>query len=199
MDDIAFLDATAQADLVRRKEVKPLELVDAAIDRIERLNPTLNAVVTPMYDEARKAASAPLPDGPFTGVPFLLKDLDAQYAGVHFSSGSAFLRDYVSDHDTEFVVRLKRAGVIVLGKTNTPEFGLPPTTEPRLFGPTHNPWETGHSPGGSSAAAQPQPWPPASSPWPTAATAAAPSASPPPAAASSASSPPGPATPSAPT
>lgn len=150
MDDLAFLDATAQADLVRRKEVKPIELVDAAIERIERLNPTLNAVVTPMFDEARKAASGPLPDGPFTGVPFLLKDLDAQYAGVRFTSGSAFLRDYVSDHDSELVVRQKRAGLIVLGKANTPEFGLPPTTEPRLFGPTHNPWDTSRTPGGSS-------------------------------------------------
>ncbi len=75
MDDLAFQDATAQADLVRRKQVKPIELVDAAIDRIDRLNPQLNAVVTPMYDEARKAAAGPLPDGPFTGVPFLLKDL----------------------------------------------------------------------------------------------------------------------------
>ena len=150
MDDIAFLDATAQADLVRRKQVKPIELVDAAIDRIERLNPTLNAVVTPMYDEARKVASAPLPDGPFTGVPFLLKDIVAQYAGVRLTEGSSFLSDYVSDHDTELVTRYKRAGLIILGKTNTPEFGLLPTTEPRLFGPTHNPWDTNHTPGGSS-------------------------------------------------
>ncbi len=150
MDDIALLDGTAQADLVRRKQVKPIELVDAAIERIERLNPTLNAVVTPMYDEARKVASAPLPDGPFAGVPFLLKDLGPQYAGVRLTEGSALLRDYVSDHDTELVVRQKRAGLIVVGKTNTPEFGLMPTTEPRLFGPTHNPWDTGRTPGGSS-------------------------------------------------
>ena len=87
MNDIAHLDATAQADLVRRKQVKPIELVDAAIERIERLNPTLNAVITPMYDEARKAASGPLPDGPFTGVPFLLKDLVAEYAGVPMAEG----------------------------------------------------------------------------------------------------------------
>jgi len=150
MDDLAFLDATAQADLVRRKQVKSIELVEAAIDRIERLNPTLNAVITPMYDEARKAASGPLPDGPFTGVPFLLKDLTAQYAGVRLTAGSAFLRDHVSDHDTELVIRLKRAGLIVLGKTNTPEFGLLPTTEPRLFGPTRNPWDTTRTAGGSS-------------------------------------------------
>ena len=150
MNDVASLDATAQADLVRRKEVKPIELVDAAIDRIERLNPTLNAVVTPMYDIARKAASGALPDGPFAGVPFLLKDLLVEYAGVRMTEGSAFLRDYVSDHDTELVARYKRAGLIVVGKTNTPEFGILCTTEPHLFGPAHNPWDTGRTTGGSS-------------------------------------------------
>jgi amidase len=150
MNDIALLDATAQAELVRTQQVKPIELVDAAIERIERLNPTLNAVVTPMYDEARKVASGPLPDGPFTGVPFLLKDLVAEYAGVRMTEGSSFLSDYVSDHDTELVARYKRAGLIILGKTNAPEFGLLPTTEPRLFGPTYNPWDTSRTPGGSS-------------------------------------------------
>ena len=107
MDDLAFLDATAQADLVRRKEVKPIELVDAAIDRIERLNPTLNAIVTPMYDEARKVASSPLPDGPFTGVPFVLKDLLAAYGGVRLTSGSAFLRDYIATHDCGMLCLLR--------------------------------------------------------------------------------------------
>ncbi len=150
MNDIALLDATAQAELVRSQQEKPIELVDAAIERIERLNPTLTAVITPMYDEARKVASGPLPDGPFAGVPFLLKDLLAEYAGVRMTEGSAFLGDYVSDHDSELVVRLKRAGLIVLGKTNAPEFGLLPVTEPRLFGPTNNPWDTSRTPGGSS-------------------------------------------------
>ncbi len=150
MESLADLDATAQAELVRRKEVKPIELVDAAIERIERVNPQINAVVTPMYDLARAAASGPLPDGPFTGVPFLLKDLTATYAGVRMTSGSVFLRDYVAPADSELVVRYKRAGLIVLGKTNTPEFGLVPTTEPRLFGPTRNPWDTTRTPGGSS-------------------------------------------------
>ena len=150
MSELAYLDATAKADLVRRKEVKPIELVDAAIERIERLNPTLNAVVTPMYDLARKAALSPLPEGPFTGVPLLLKDLVAEYAGVRFTEGSSFLRDYVPGLDSELVRRYKRAGLIVVGKTNTPEFGIVPTTEPRLFGPTCNPWDTGRTPGGSS-------------------------------------------------
>ena len=147
---LAFLDATAQAELVRRKEVTPIELVDAAIERIERLNPTLNAVVTPMYEQARAAATSDLSNGPFTGVPYLLKDIFASYAGVRMTSGSTFLRDYVPDHDSELVARLKRAGLIILGKTNTPEFGLVPTTEPRLFGPSRNPWDTGRTTGGSS-------------------------------------------------
>jgi len=149
MNDIALLDATAQADLVRRKQVKPIELVEATIERIERINPQINAVVTPMYDEARKAATAP-PDGPFAGVPFLLKDLDAEYAGVRCTEGSAFLADYVSTEDTELVVRYKRAGLVVLGKTNTPEFGLVPTTESTLLGPCRNPWDTSRTVGGSS-------------------------------------------------
>ncbi len=150
MDDLASLDATAQAELIRRKEAKPIELVEAAIERIERVNPRLNAVITPMFDEARKSANGPLPDGPFKGVPFLLKDLMATYAGVRMAWGSAFMKDAVSDHDSELVVRHKKAGLIVLGKTNTPEFGILPTTEPHFFGPARNPWNTNHSTGGSS-------------------------------------------------
>ncbi len=149
-DELALLDATAQADLVRRKEVKPIELVDAAIERIERLNPLINAVVTPMYEQARAAATGELPEGPFAGVPFLLKDLLASYGGVRMTSGSAFLRDHVPDHDSELVARVKRAGLVTLGKTNTPEFGILPTTEPHLFGPTRNPWDTSRTAGGSS-------------------------------------------------
>jgi amidase len=150
MDDFASLDATAQAEMVRRKDVKPIELVDAAIERIERVNPQINAVITPMFDQARKAANGPLPDGPFRGVPFLLKDLVAMYAGVRMAWGSAFSKDFVPDHDSELVIRHKRAGLVILGKTNTPEFGLLPTTEPHAFGPTRNPWNTNHSSGGSS-------------------------------------------------
>jgi amidase len=150
LEELAFADATALADLVRRKEVTPLELVEAAIERIERLNPRLNAVITPMYEEARSAAAGELPDGPLRGVPFLLKDIVAFYQGVRFTFGSAFSRNFVPDHDSELVIRLKRAGLIVLGKTNTPEFGILPTTEPRLFGPSHNPWNTERTTGGSS-------------------------------------------------
>jgi amidase len=103
-----------------------------------------------MYEEARTVANGELPDGPFTGVPFLLKDIFASYAGVPLTFGSVFLRDYVPDHDSELVARQKRAGLITLGKTNLSEFGFIPTTEPRLFGPTRNPWDTGRMPGGSS-------------------------------------------------
>ena len=149
-EEFAFMDATAQAELVRRKEVKPIELVDAAIDRIERMNPTLNAVISPMYAQAREVAEDVSPEGPFCGVPFLLKDLVASYAGVRTASGSAFLRDFAPDHDSELVARLKRAGFVIVGKTNTPEFGILPTTEPMLFGPTRNPWDLRLSPGGSS-------------------------------------------------
>ena len=149
-EEFAFMDATAQAELVRKKEVKPVELVDAAIERIERLNPSLNAVITPMYQQARDAVRGQLPDGPFSGVPFLLKDLVASCAGIRLTCGSAFTRDYVSDHDSELVARLRRAGFVIVGKTNTPEFGILPTTEPMLSGATRNPWDLGRTTGGSS-------------------------------------------------
>jgi amidase len=156
LDEYAWLDATAQAELVRKKEVTPLELVEAAIARIENLNPKLNAVVTSMFDLAREAAQGDLPDGPFRGVPFLLKDLLAAYMGVKMSMGSKLLKDFVPPFDSELVARLKRAGLVVVGKTNTPEFGLLPTTEPDLFGACRNPWNveytTGGSSGGSAAA-----------------------------------------------
>lgn len=149
-EELAALDATAQAELVRTGQAKPIELVEAAIARIERLNPALNAVVTPMFEQARDAARGSVLQGPFQGVPFVLKDLLASYAGVRLSGGSAFMKEFVPDHDSELVARHKRAGLIVVGKTNTPEFGLLATTEPRLFGPCHNPWDPSRSPGGSS-------------------------------------------------
>lgn len=149
-EDIALMDATAQAEVIRRKEINPVELLESTIDTIERLNPTINAVVTKMYDEARAAAQKDLPDGPFTGVPFLLKDLLASYAGVRMTSGSNFTRDFIPSHDSELVARYKRAGLIILGKTNTPEFGTLPTTESILFGPCRNPWDVTRTAGGSS-------------------------------------------------
>jgi amidase len=148
--DYAEHDALGLADLVRRGEVHPIELVEAAIDRIETLNPVLNAVIEPTYERARTAANGPLGGGPFTGVPFLLKDLMAPQAGVPMTAGSRLLRDFVPDHDSEIVERYRAAGLIILGRTNTPEFGLLPTTEPKLFGPTRNPWDLTRTPGGSS-------------------------------------------------
>src|SRR5437660_4307171 len=150
LDESAWMDATALAELVRRGEVAATELVEAAIGRIEQLNPALNAVVTPMFDRALGEARGGMPAGPFAGVPFLLKDLAVECAGVRFTEGSAFLRDNVSTHDQELVRRLRRAGLVILGKTNTPEFGLLPTCEPALFGPARNPWDLGRTPGGSS-------------------------------------------------
>ena len=155
LPDLAWLDGLALADLVRKKEVSPLELVEATIARIEALNPTLNAVITPMYDEARATAKQPLGDGAFAGVPFLLKDLVAEYAGVPMAEGSNFLKGrYTPDQDSELVVRQKAAGLIIVAKTNTPEFGLLPTTEPTAFGATHNPWDTTRTPAGSSGGAR---------------------------------------------
>ena len=152
-DDLAFLDATAQAELVRNKEVQPIELVEAAIERIDRLNPSLNAVITPMYDEARQQVTGKLPDGPFKGVPFLLKDFIASWAGVRMAMGSKMLQNFVPDHDSELVARLKKTGLILLGKTNLSEFGLLPTTEPELFGACRNPWNIDRTAGGSSGGA----------------------------------------------
>ena len=139
-----------QADLVRKKKIKPLELVEGVVQSIERLNPKLNAIVTPLYEYAREQALAPLPEGPFAGVPFLLKDFLAELAGVRLTDGTAFLRDYVPREDSELVKRFKRAGLIVVGKTNTPELAIGATTEPLLFGPTHNPWDPSRTVGGSS-------------------------------------------------
>ena len=152
-DELAFADATRLAGLVQAGEVEPIELVDTAVERIERLNPKLNAVVTPMYDLARASAAGDLPDGPFSGVPFLLSDLLAEYAGIRFTEASSFLKDFVPQHDSEMIARLKRAGLIIIGKTNTSEFGLLPTTESRLFGPCRNPWDPNRTPGGACGGA----------------------------------------------
>jgi amidase len=147
--EVARLDAIGQAELVRRGDITAVELVEAAIEAIEQLNPVLNAVVTPMYEQAIAQARSGV-DGALAGVPYLLKDLIVEVAGVRFTEGSAFLRDNVSEFDSELVVRLRRAGLIIVGKTNTPEFGMAPTCEPALFGPTRNPWDTNLSTSGSS-------------------------------------------------
>ncbi len=151
--DLALLDAIAQADLIKRREISPRELVDASIARIERVNPAVNAVVYKLYDEARQRALEPILDTPLAGVPFLLKDFLAEYAGHPFTEGSSYLQGYIPQEDSELVKRYKRAGLIFVGKTNTPELAVGPTTEPRLFGPTRNPWDTTRTAGGSSGGA----------------------------------------------
>ncbi|MBA4394083.1 MAG: amidase [Desulfobacca sp.] len=148
--DYDSYDALALAELVRQGKVTPLELCEEAIERIEGINPKINAVVTRLFDQGRQAASKPLPDGPFSGVPMLLKDLDYAYAGVPMTSGCKALKDFVPTYDSEMVLRFKKAGTVIIGKTNTPEFGLLGITEPELFGPCRNPWNTSHTPGGSS-------------------------------------------------
>jgi amidase len=153
MDPFVKLDALSQAELVKRRQVKPIELVEASIRRIEKVNPALNAVILPLFEEARKAAKGALPEGPFTGVPILLKDLLSPLAGVPMTCGSAFLKDFIPDHDSEVVARIKKAGFVIVGKTNTPEFGIPPTTEPKFLGATRNPWNLERTPGGSSGGA----------------------------------------------
>ena len=152
MTDLARLDATAQAELVGTGEASPLELVDAAIERVERLNPDLNAVIHPLFEEAREQAKDDLPDGPFRGVPFLLKDLGAAFAGQPLHMGMQLLKDadFRAPVDTTLAQRFKAAGLVTIGKTNTPEIGILPTTEPRAYGPTRNPWNLERSAGGSS-------------------------------------------------
>jgi amidase len=145
-------DALGLADLVRRREVTPDELLDAALARQTAWNPVINAVVMPLEDHARAAIAAGLPDGPFRGVPFLLKDLVCASAGDPLHAGMRLLKEvrYVAPHDTYLAAKFRAAGFICIGKTNTPEMGLNATTEPEAYGPTRNPWDPARSPGGSS-------------------------------------------------
>ncbi len=153
--ELAALDATAQADLVRAGEVTALELVESAIGRIEAVNPILNAVIHPLFDQAREKARSPVPrDAPFAGVPLLVKDAvlhtdrDPQYLG------NALLRrlDVRAKGDSVLAARYRRAGFIICGYTNAPEFAICGTTEPRAFGPTRNPWNTDSRPAAQAAA-----------------------------------------------
>jgi amidase len=143
-------DGLGLAALVRRHEVAPSELVDEAIARIQSLNPRINAVVTEMFDAARAAAAGPLPPGPFAGVPILVKDLLADCEGVPTAAGTRLLRGIPASRDAEIVRRYRQSGAVILGKTNTPEFGLVPYTEPETYGVTRNPWDLARTAGGSS-------------------------------------------------
>ncbi|GKQ51015.1 amidase [Bradyrhizobium sp. Ce-3] len=145
-------DAVGLAELVRNKDVTPKELLDEAIARTAAVDPKINAVVVKHYDYAERQIAKGLPDGPFTGVPFLLKDLDL-LEGTRTTSGASLLKEFVADHNGTLSQRFLDAGLAIFGKSSSPEFGLMPTTESRLFGPTRNPWNLDHSSGGSSGGA----------------------------------------------
>ena len=146
-------DGLGLAQLVASGEVSALELLEEAVSRTEKVNGELNAVVHKHYDEARMAARGDLPAGIFRGVPFLLKDLHLMLKGTVTTSGSGMYRGYVADHDSTLVERYKRSGLVIFGKTNSPELGLMPVTEPDLYGAARNPWNPQHTPGGSSGGA----------------------------------------------
>ena len=157
-DELIDHDAVALGELVRKREFTSTELIDLAIERIERINPKLNAVIHKLYDQARAAAAVWDSDvkagtaigAVFCGVPFLIKDLVAEYQGAPFHEGSRAVKGYVSKQDSELVRRQKASGLVIVAKTNTPEFGAMPTTEPVVHGPTANPWDPRLTPGGSS-------------------------------------------------
>lgn len=153
IDEYEDQDALGLADWVRKGEVTPAELLEAAVARVESRDPALNAVVIRAFEEARKAIEAGLPDGPFRGVPWLLKDLYAAWKGVRLTNGSRFFSDNVPDFEIELVSRYRRAGLVFFGRSASPEFGLTTTTESSLFGQTRNPWKLEHTAGGSSGGA----------------------------------------------
>lgn len=153
MDNFAHLDALAQAALVQKGEVRPRELVEAAIKRIERLNPELNAVISTRFEQALAEAENAPRTGPFAGVPTLLKEIGPAMKGVRRSLGSRYLAKSVPNYESLMITRMKEAGLLFLGTTNLPEFGILPTTEGQAFGPTKNPWNLAHTPGGSSGGA----------------------------------------------
>jgi amidase len=146
-------DALGLAELVRKREITPRELKEDALSAIEALNPELNCVVGDLSGQAERALDEGLPEGPFTGVPFLIKEIGVQAAGSTFRMGSKLCDGFVSNADTELMRRFRRAGLVTIGTTPTPEFGFNPTCESDLHGPTHNPWDLTRSPGGSSGGA----------------------------------------------
>lgn len=146
-------DGLGLAHLIQKKVITPAELLDAAIERVEQNNPSIHAVIYKMYEQAQASIQKTIPTGVFQGVPFLLKDILTEYEGTPMQCGSRLTQHYISQSDSYLVKLLKKSGLIIFGKTNTPEFGLSPTTEPLAFGPTRNPWDLSRSPGGSSGGA----------------------------------------------
>ena len=151
-ESVNELDATSQAALVAKGEVSAREMVDAAIAQAERVNGDINAIIHPRFERARDEVAKGLPAGPFTGVPLVLKDLGASMAGEPHHMGTRFLKNanYVAQSDSYLTRRFRDAGFVVIGRTNTPEFGNTITTEPLSYGPSRNPWNLEHSTGGSS-------------------------------------------------
>jgi amidase len=143
-------DATGLAALIAGGQVSAAEVLDAAIERAERLQPSINGITIPLYEHARAAARTGLPAGPLSGVPFLLKDLGAQLTGTRTSGSGKLWRDFVADHDSTLVARYRAAGLNIFGKSASPEMGLAPSTEPAMYGPCRNPWNLAYSAGGSS-------------------------------------------------
>lgn len=150
IEDYASHDAIGLADLIRRREFSAMELLDAVLHRMAQANPRLNAIVTPLYDQARLAVEAGLPEGPFAGVPYVFKELVVSVAGAPTTSASRLFANSMPVADSEIVSRCRKSGLVVIGKTNSSEFGLSAATEPALFGTTSNPWDLRLSPGGSS-------------------------------------------------
>jgi amidase len=143
-------DAISLAELIAKREVSAEEVLQTAIARAEQVNPAINAIVHKQYEQAHKALAAGLPDGPLKGVPYLIKDLGFFETGEPATFGSSLFKNFVADHDTAYVTRCKRAGLVFMGRSASPEFGLNPNTEPRLYGSCRNPWNLEYSPGGSS-------------------------------------------------
>src|SRR5438876_1148736 len=150
LDDYSSHDGLGLAALVERKEVTAKELEETALAGIAKVNPRLNAVLQTLPEMADAEIAAGLPKGPFTGVPFVIKELILHARNVRCDMGSKFTEGFVPKEDTELMARFRRAGVVLVGTTQTPELGYNPTTETKLFGPVHNPWDTSRSPGGSS-------------------------------------------------
>ncbi|HUH82962.1 MAG TPA: amidase family protein [Stellaceae bacterium] len=152
-EDYRRYDAVGLAQLIAKREVSAAQVLEAAIARAERVNPAINAIVHKQYEKARKAVAAGLPQGPLTGVPYLIKDLGFFETGEPATFGSALFKDFVADHESAYVTRCKQAGLVFMGRSASPEFGINPNTEPRLYGSCRNPWNLDYSAGGSSGGA----------------------------------------------
>src|SRR5215470_15533895 len=146
-------DAISLAELIAKRQISAEEVLEAAMARAEQINPMINAIVHKQYEQARRAAAAGLPEGPLRGVPFLIKDLGFFETGEPTTFGSSLFKDFVAEHETGYVRLCKKAGLVFMGRSSSPEFGLNPNTEPRLYGSCHNPWNLEYSAGGSSGGA----------------------------------------------